>query len=322
MNPKEDFKYALECKTPHNSIPHWELEFHLWEKYSGKNFYVGEEFLKLNTTEKDIALNKNAEIIAFVSEMLSFSAITIPGNYWEIAPGKPAYWWMPEEYRIKQANILHRLIGKTIMLIANTGGVLGMPSADNYLNFAVSLCESPEVIDEIALNTFKQGIESVNKFAEAGIQTFLTASDIADNSGPFFNPEQMERFILPFLEQWSVHIKELSGLSILHSDGNLNLYLEHIINSGVNALQAIDPIAKMDIKRVKQQVGNKLCICGNIDIGKLITSSPESIYNETKALLEFMKDKPGYILGASNAIQKEVPLQNYMALVEARYEFY
>jgi len=322
VNPKEDFKYAVECKPPHNSIPLWELEFHLWEKFGGKGFYVGEEFLKLNTAEKDIALNKNAEIIAHVSEKLSFGAITIPGSYWELAPGIPAYWWLPEEDRLKQATILQRLIGNTIMLIANTGGVLGMPSADNYINFAVSLCETPEEIDEIALKTFQKGIESVNKFAEAGIQSFLTASDIADNRGPYFNPEQMERFILPYLERWSAHIKQLSGLSILHSDGNLNLYLEQIINSGVNALQAIDPVAQMDIRKVKQQVGDKLCLCGNIDIGKLITNSPESIYNETKALLEFMKDKSGFILGASNAIQKEVPAENYLALVKARIEFY
>ncbi|MGD1007851.1 MAG: hypothetical protein ABR980_11555 [Ignavibacteriaceae bacterium] len=87
MNPKEDFKYALECKPPHNSIPLWELEFHLWEKFSGKDFYVGEEFLKLNTAEKDLAVNRNAEIIALVSEKLHFSAITIPGSYGEIAPG-------------------------------------------------------------------------------------------------------------------------------------------------------------------------------------------------------------------------------------------
>jgi len=137
----------------------------------------------------------------------------------------------------------------------------------------------------------------------------------------FFNPEQMERFILPFLERWSSHIKQLSGLSILHSDGNLNLYLEQITNSGVNALQAIDPVAKMDIKKVKQRVEDKLCLCGNIDVGKLITDSPESIYNEIKALLVFMKDEPGFILGASNAIQKEVPAENYLALVEARNEF-
>ena len=207
------------------------------------------------------------------------------------------------------------------MLIANIGGVLGMPSAENYVNFAVSLCETPEEIDKIAFKTFQHGIESVNKFAEAGIQTFLTASDIVDNSGPFFNPEQMERFILPFLERWSSHIKQLSGLSILHSDGNLNLYLEQITNSGVNALQAIDPVAKMDIKKVKQRVEDKLCLFGNIDVGKLITDSPESIYNEIKALLVFMKDEPGFILGASNAIQKEVPAENYLALVEARNEF-
>jgi len=321
VNPKEEFKYALECKPPKNLIPLWELEFHMWDKFSEKDFFVGEEFVKLSNAEKDKALNTNAEIIELVCEKLSFCAVTIPGGYWEIAPGEPAYWWLPEEYRMKQATILRKLLGEKIMLIANTGGVLAMPSSDNYMSFAISLCESPEEIDELALKIFQQGIESVNRFSDVGIQTFCTASDIADNGGPFFNPEQMERFILPYLERWCMYIKQIGGLSILHSDGNLNLYIDKIMNTGVNALQAIDPVAKMDIKDVKNHVGDKLCICGNIDIGKLITNSPESIYNETKALLEFMKDKPGFVLGASNAIQKEVPPENYLALVEARKEF-
>jgi len=46
MNSKENFKYSLECKTPNNSIPLWELEFHLWDKFSGKDFIVGENFVK------------------------------------------------------------------------------------------------------------------------------------------------------------------------------------------------------------------------------------------------------------------------------------
>jgi uroporphyrinogen decarboxylase len=321
MNHKENFRYSLECKPPYNKIPLWELEFHLWGKFSGKDFFVGEDFIKLTASEKDKAINTNAEIIEQVSEKLDFRAVTIPGSYWEIAPGNPAYWWLPEDYRIKQAAILQNLIGNKLMLVANTGGVLAMPSADNYLNFAYTLCESPDKINEMEIETFQRGIKSVNQFSDIGIQTFLTASDIADNSGPFFNPEQMERLILPFLERWSSHIKQLSGLSIIHSDGNLNLYIDRIINSGVNALQAIDPVAKMDINKVKLRAGDKLCICGNIDIGKLITNSPESIYNETGALLEYMNDKPGFVLGASNAIQNEVPVENYLALVDSLKDF-
>ncbi len=321
MSPKEEFENALECKTQANSIPLWELEFHLWDKFSGKSFYAGEDFVKLSAAEKESALHTNAEIIELVSEMLAFSAVTIPGGYWEIASGIPAYWWLPEEYRIKQAVILHKLIGNKIMLVANTGGVLAMPSADNYVDFAISLFESPEKVDDQAIKIYQQGIDNVNKYFDLGIQTFLTASDIADNSGPFFNPEQMERFVLPYLERWAAHIKQIGGMSILHSDGNLNLYLDRIADTGVNALQAIDPVAGMDIRKAKQQVGNKLCVCGNIDVGKLITESPESIYNEVKWLLDFMKVKPGFVLGASNAVQKEIAINNYLALVEAKRDF-
>ena len=317
MTPKEEFRNTIECKPNSSVIPLWELEFHLWEKVSNKKFYVGEDFMKLSPIERDFALNENAEIIAKVSNEFLFNAVTIPGNYWEIAPGVPAYWWLPDEYRIKQAKILNNIFGKEIMLVANTGGVLAMPSSENYVDFAISLFETPEEIDELAEKIFQKGLESVNRFLDAGIQTFLTASDIADNRGPFFNPEQMERFILPYLERWAMHVKQVGGLSIFHSDGNLNLYLDKIVDTGVNAIQSIDPVAKMDIKEVKYKIGNKICLCGNIDIGKLITGSPSEIHIDVKDLVTFMHDKSGFVLGASNAIQQEVPLENYLALVQA-----
>jgi hypothetical protein len=50
MNSKENFKYSLECKSFNNSIPLWELEFHLWDKFSGENFFVSEDIIKLGAS--------------------------------------------------------------------------------------------------------------------------------------------------------------------------------------------------------------------------------------------------------------------------------
>ena len=88
---------ALERRQPitGSAVPIWELEFHIWEKFSGHTLMLGREFEKLTAKEKDIALNKNAEIFVEVSKQLNFAAITVPGGYWEIAPSKPAYFWFP-----------------------------------------------------------------------------------------------------------------------------------------------------------------------------------------------------------------------------------
>lgn len=320
MNLKKEFIQALNCKQPEYIVPLWELEFHLWDQLCAGHFIVGKEFLKLTEKEKSFAIFNNAEIIAQLTEDISFAAVTIPGNYWEIAPGKPAYFFLPEPFRTEQAKALLQLVGDDVMLIANTGGILAMPDAKNYVAFSVQMLEHPEEVDLIVEKTYKDGLEQMLRFRDIGIETFLTASDIADNSGPYFNRDQMDRFILPYLEKWACSVKEAAGFSILHTDGNISVYLEPIAKSGINALQAIDPVAGLKIEEVKNITANKICLCGNIDIGILISGKPEEIYEYTKRTIDQAKNGGGFVLGASNAVQKGVPVNNYNAYYSAWLE--
>jgi uroporphyrinogen decarboxylase len=314
---KPHFLHTLQCKNDPKHPPFWELEFHLWNKYSQKKFIVGEEFTKLSKVQKENAVEINAEIVAEVSEKLSFSAVTVPGGYWELAPGKPAYYWLPEEFRMKQVKSLINTVGEDIAVIVNTGGVMAIPEAENYIDFSVMMFTDPEQVDKMAEEAYQNGINAINDFAEKGIEIFLTASDIADNSGPYFPPDQFDRFILPYLQKWSEYIEKNKMYSIMHTDGNIDLYLEQIANTPLNAIQALDPLSGMNILESKKNVGNKLCLCGNMDCGELITGTPESISQSTRLLLEDMSSYTGFSFGVSNVLETSTNKENFDALVKA-----
>jgi uroporphyrinogen decarboxylase len=159
------------------------------------------------------------------------------------------------------------------------------------------------------------------RLRDLGIEAVFTASDIADNRGVFFNPAQMERFILPYLRRWAERVKEMGLYTILHTDGDVYSCLEDLAESGIDALQAIDPVAGMDMRAVKDAVGDRLCLCGNVDCGLLVMGTPEKVYAATRDLLLGCKAGGGLVLGASNAVQEEVPIGNYWAMIEAWREF-
>ncbi len=56
---------------------------------------------------------------------------------------------------------------------------------------------------------------------------------MADNSGPFFKPEYMERWILPYLKEWSDRVRAMGMYTLLHSDGNLTRYMDAIAATGI-----------------------------------------------------------------------------------------
>jgi uroporphyrinogen decarboxylase len=317
MSKKDDMVSALKCLKPAGAVPIWELEFHIWDAFSGKHVILGKELEKLSKAEREKALYCNAEIMLEVCEELCFAALTVPGPYWYIAPGEYAYYVLDDNSRLKQFDILRKLAPDDLMLIASVGGVLAMPESENYVEFSYKLFDAPDQIDTMAKQRLQSGIEDMKKFSDAGADAVFNAADIADNNGMFFNPEQTERFILPYLREWAAKAKEMGLYSILHTDGNIMACIEDLAESGINALQAIDPVAGMDMRKVKDIVEGRLCLCGNIDCGMLISGRPEEIYESTRDLLLSCKQGGGLVLGASNACQSEMPTENYLAMIKA-----
>lgn len=314
---QKDIIAAFENTRNAQAVPIWELEFHIWDIIGKKTVSVGTEFVKLTSSEQERALHANAEVMVTVGREMNFSAITVPGNYWEVAPGEPSYYWLPDEARLKQMKILADWAADDFILVAHTGGIMSMPGADDYVTFSYKLFDAPEEIDEIAAKTFTAGVEKAKRFRELGVRGMCSPSDIADNSGMFFDPSQMQRYILPYLKRWGDEVRKLGGFSILHTDGNINSCLKDIADSGIDALQAIDPVAGMDMSEVRALIGDRLCLCGNVDCGVLLTETPEVVYGKTSELLEARCNDKRFVLGASNAIQREVPEANYRAMIEA-----
>jgi uroporphyrinogen decarboxylase len=149
----------------------------------------------------------------------------------------------------------------------------------------------------------------------------VCAADIADNHGPYFTPPQMERFILPYLAKWGEAMRELGLYSVLHTDGQVTPILDQIAATGVSAIQALDPIAGVDIAEAKRIAAGRLCLCGNIDCGLLHFGPKERIYDVTRDTLGACKPGGGFVLGASNAVFRETPPDHYRTMIQAWRDF-
>lgn len=172
-----------------------------------------------------------------------------------------------------------------------------------------------------AERTFQGSLDAIRRFRDLGAGAVFTASDIADNSGPFFHPAQMERWIYPFLGRWAEAVHSLGMFGILHSDGNLAPYMDRLATSGVDAIQAIDPVAGMDMVETMKLVDGRVCLCGNVDCGLLLTGTPDLVFEATTRLLAACGSGGGFVLGTSNAVQPETPISSYRAMIAACREF-
>ena len=151
-----------------------------------------------------------------------------------------------------------------------------------------------------------------------GAEVICIADDYASNFAPMFSPAHFREFVLPRLQRIVDAVHDEGALAIKHSDGNLWPILEDIVNTGIDGLNPLEPVAGMDLGEVKAAYGDRVCLVGNIDCGELLchgtTAQVEAAVQEAIRVAA-----PGgrYMLACSNSIHAGVDPENFRAMIAA-----
>ena len=83
-------------------------------------------------------------------------------------------------------------------------------------------------------------------------------------------------------------------------------------------MDPIEPIAGMDIGKIKQKYGNRICVVGNVDCGQLLPfGKKEKVEEAVKETIAKASREGGYILTSSNSIHPAVNPTNYRTMLSA-----
>jgi uroporphyrinogen decarboxylase len=95
-----------------------------------------------------------------------------------------------------------------------------------------------------------------------------------------------------------------------------------IIDSGIDCLDPIDPVAGMDLGEVKAKYGQRVALKGNVDCAQLMTfGTPDEVVEATKEALCKGMPGGGFILSSSNSIHSAVKPENYVAMLQTLREY-
>lgn len=302
---------ALSKEAATDHVPLWELHFHLWAKLANEPFLTGPAYFALDTAGRRDALKRDAQVIVSLSDRMGFDGVSIPDAPWNCV------YTLPSEDRLQLISEI-RALKPDVMVIGGCGAYIGMPSSsDDYMRFCYQVIDEPEEIDAAAARAHENGIAAMDAMIDAGVDAVYAGSDLADNRGPFFSPAQLDRWVWPFQRRWADRAHSRGICAIMHTDGNIMPLLERIAANGADALQALDPVAGMSMDAAFDRVEGRLALCGNVDCGLMLSGTPDRVYDATRALLIAQRHRKGFILGNSNAVAWETPLENYRAYLAA-----
>lgn len=131
---------------------------------------------------------------------------------------------------------------------------------------------------------------------------------------PFCNivsPRTFSNLILPFIQKI---VKNMDVITILHICGNARHLIEHMANSGVDALSLDAPC---DLKDVASRVPDNVVLMGNISpVNVMLRGDEKMVRKEVKALLESMKGICNFILSTGCECPPETPHSNIRTFMD------
>ena len=222
----------------------------------------------------------------------------------------------------KLPELVARFKGKKAIFFRHRAAFMWSVFLNGFENLLANFLLQPEFAHRLMDMVLEANIRVARNAVRAGADAIAIADDYAGNDSPFFSPAAFREFVLPRLQRMVDVIHEEGAKVVKHSDGNLWPILDGIVDTGIDALNPMEPIAGMDIGLVKQKYGKRVCLIGNVDCAYILSeASPEEVEEAVKECIRKAAPGGGHIMSSSNAIHSAVKPENYRTMVEATKKY-
>jgi uroporphyrinogen decarboxylase len=210
--------------------------------------------------------------------------------------------------------------------LAILGGVLGpLSSAWLLLGFekiCFSLYEDPELfhaVMEISNTYFK---EAARRSVEAGCVGMWISEDLGDSKSTFFSVDDFREHCLPYLNELVDYVDSLGVPVLLHSCGNINAYLDDLVQTKIASVHPLQRTAGMDLRTIKEKYGKRFCLIGNIDSSRTLPFGTKAeVASEVKEAIDIAIPGGGFILASDHSLHDGIPVENILEMFRTGKEY-
>lgn len=232
----------------------------------------------------------------------------LPNRYWNVAS--------------PQLNALIQCVPQGMKLIGGVGNGVFEISEDlvglEYL--AYMQYDDPELFKDLYAKIGDLMVTIWEAFLERYGNHFVVCrfgDDLGFKTGLMVDPRVIRDHIFPEYRRVIAIIRKVGTPFLWHSCGNIFEIMDDAISLGINAKHSNeDTIAEFDhwIERYSDRIG----LFGGIDVDVLCQQEPSDIVNTVVAKAQrYRKKANGYALGSGNSIADYVPVEGYLAMIEA-----
>lgn len=175
------------------------------------------------------------------------------------------------------------------------------------------LHERPDLVHAAMDMQVEAVIPVAEKLLTTGIDAMLIGDPMA--SASLISPKYFEKYCLPAYQKFCQHFKSRDVLIYMHICGNSRLILEMLADTGVHAVEPLDPLGGVSVADAKRRIGHRVALMGGVNTLTLAEKEPDEVRAE--AIQKCREGGPcGYVLAAGDMVPPTTPLPNLQAMVD------
>ena len=206
-------------------------------------------------------------------------------------------WPDPSKIDITILQDVQKYLPSTMKVISGTSGFYEQIwMLMGFDCFNISLYEQPELVEAVFHKIGETVFEVWKQIADCeSVGAVWLGDDVAYSEGLLVRPGVLRKYTHPWMRRMSQYCKLKGKPFIYHSDGCIAEIIPDLLDIGINALHPIEPKA-MDIYRLKETIGDRICLMGNCDLDRLLTrGTPEEVDAGTRVLIEGLASGGGVV---------------------------
>ncbi|HWQ77287.1 MAG TPA: uroporphyrinogen decarboxylase family protein [Anaerovoracaceae bacterium] len=179
--------------------------------------------------------------------------------------------------------------------------------------FMRDLYKMPDKVEAALEVIQKESLEQLRQQVRAIKPTVVFVSP-ARGASEFFAPKLWERFVWKYLKETADMIIEEGAICDIHADGNWERDLDYFLDFPKGKI-VFECDGATDIYKIKEKLGDKYCIKGDIPAALMVLGTPDEVYNFCRKRIEDMGT--GYILSNGCTCPMNAKLENVEAMIAA-----
>lgn len=190
-----------------------------------------------------------------------------------------------------------------------------------FVNFTRFVYQKPEFIKRVIDFHTDLYIRHLEAVMECGIEVVLGGDDLGQKTGPLMRPELVDKLYGDSYRRVSELVHKQNKKLVWHCCGNIYAFLDYFVDWGFDGIITMEPTAGMDLGKVREQIGHKLVLIGNLDVSYLmVRGTQQEVEDAVKKAIADAAKGGGYILSTSHS-HPDVDATRLKWMVDAAHKY-